>query len=290
MKDLTSELKAFAEKNRVDLLGIAPIERFNDVPKEHHPASIFPEVRSVLVVGKRIPRGALRGIEEGTHFTSYELYGRSWLVDRILAIATITIATFIEDRGFEAVPLQDLPPQIPPSGIPVRRGLPAPNVIIDAKDAAVRAGLGEIGYCGELLTQKFGPRQRLQIVLTDAELEPTPISEASLCDMCMECVKSCPLGALRADAHKTITICGKRMVVADIDYDLCRRCKNGSFPNPYHDAGLPDRLGAICIRSCVNHLELEGRILSTFNSPFRKRPSWQIDLCGQIKLLQEDEA
>ncbi|MCS7253116.1 MAG: hypothetical protein RMK18_02955 [Armatimonadota bacterium] len=282
MPDLTSQLKSFADKHRVDLIGIAPIERFNDVPPEHHPASIFPEARSVLVIAKRIPRGALRGVEEGTHFTSFELYGRSWLIDRVLAIATISVATFLEDNGWEAVPLQDLPPQIPPSGKPVKHGLPAPNVIVDAKDAAVRAGIGEIGYCGELLTPKFGPRQRLQLILTDAELEPTPVCEMQICDMCMECAKSCPLGAMQGEVK--IVICGKEMLTAQIDWDLCRHCKNGASPNPYHPLGLPDRLGAICVRSCVDYLERAGKIASTFTSPFRRRPPWEIDHTGRTKL------
>lgn len=66
-------MKSFSKEHRVDLLGIAPIERFNDAPPEHHPASIFPEARSVIVIGKRILRGSLRGIEEGTHFTAFNL-------------------------------------------------------------------------------------------------------------------------------------------------------------------------------------------------------------------------
>ncbi len=284
MHHLTSLLKSFAQGHRVDLLGIAPIERFGDVPPEHHPASIFPEVRSVLVVGKRILRGSLRGVEEGTHFTAFNLYGRAWLTDRMLAMATIAISTFLEDNGWEAVPLQDLPPQIPPSGIPVKPGMPPPNVIVDAKDAAVRAGLGEIGYCGELLTPQFGPRQRLQLILTDAELEPTPICEVQVCDMCMECANTCPLGAMRGESE--ITIYGKTMLVAQVDYNACRYCKNGALPNPYHPAGLPDRLAAICVRSCIDHLERVGRIASTFASPFRKRPSWVADWSGRPKLMQ----
>lgn len=282
MNSLTSDLKAFAKMHRIELLGIAPIERFDGLPPGHHPSSIFPETRSVLVIGKRIPRGALRGIEEGTHFTAYELYGRSWLIDRVLAIATITIATFLEDNGWEAVPLQDLPPQVPPSGVKVKPGLPPPNVIVDAKDAAIRAGLGEIGYCGELLTPQFGPRQRLQLILTDAELEPTPMPDVQVCDMCKECVRSCPLGAMHDDSE-IIKICGREMHVARIDYDECRRCKNGAIPNPYHSSGLPDRLGAICIRSCIDHLERAGRISSKFISPFRRRPPWQIDHSGRLK-------
>jgi len=283
MDTLTRGLRDFAREKRADLLGIAPIERFEDVPVNHHPSTIFPETRSVIVLGKRITRGTLRGIEEGTQFDIYGQYGLSWLCDRMLAITTISLATWLEDNRWEAVPLQDLPPQIPPSGVAVKPGLPAPNVMVDAMDAAVRAGLGEIGYCGELLTPRFGPRQRLQMILTDAELEPTPICETAVCDKCGACVATCPLGAFTGGGQ-TVEICGKARTVGKIDYDVCRGCKNGALGNPRHPAGRPDRLGALCVRSCVDHLERAGRLENTFANEFRKRPAWQKDVIGRPSL------
>ena len=284
MSSLTQDLKAFAAERRVDLLGIAPIERFEGVPAQHHPSSIFPETRFVIVVGKRITRGTFRGLEEGTQLDAYDQYGRSWLIDRVLAMATIHVATFLEDAGYEPVPLQDLPTQVPPSGVPVRPGAPAPNVIVDARDAAVRAGLGEIGLSGELLTPRFGPRQRLQLILTDAPLEPTPLLDKPVCDRCMACVRACPLGAINADALRTVSICGKEMPVAAIDDRVCRSCRNGARPNAYHPAGSPDRLGAVCNRTCIDALERAERVQGVFAAPFRKRPAWQVDASGRAGL------
>ncbi len=287
MDTLTAEFVQFAQEKRADLLGCAPIERFDDVAPEHHPTSIFPECRTVIAVGKRITRGTLRGIEEGTQFDLYGQYGLSWLADRMLAITTITLATWLEDQRFEACPIQDLSPQIPPSGVAVRPDLPPPNVMIDVRAAAVRAGLAEIGYCGEVLTPQFGPRQRFQLILTDAALEPTPLLTEPVCDQCKACVASCPLGAWDEAADTTVTIAGKTMAVAGIDYGKCRQCKNGAQPNPHHPAGKPDRLGALCIRTCVAHLDEAGRVANAFANTFRKRPAWQIDGAGR-KSLQED--
>lgn len=284
MNELTQEFRKFAEEKRADLVGIAPIERFDGISAEHHPRSIFPEVRSAIVIGKRITRGTLRGVEEGTQFDLYGQYGLAWLVDRMLAITTISLATFLEDHGWEAVPLQDLPPQVPPAGVSVKPDLPPPNVIVDVKDAAVRAGLGEVGWCGELLTPQFGPRQRFQLILTDADLDPTLLCATTVCDRCGECRNTCPLGAFRTGDEHMLSICGKNMVVADIDYGTCRKCKNGAQPNPYHPAGFPDRLGALCVRSCVDHLERAGQVENRFAGPFRKRPAWQVDLAGQATL------
>jgi len=272
----TEKIKEYAKRSGADLIGIANIERFKNVPAQHHPASIFPEAKSVIVIGKRITRGSLRGIEEGTQFQLYTLYGYDWLENRFLAMTTFKIAGFLEDNRYEAVPLPNLPSQIPPMGIAVKPDKPKPNVMVDFDDAAVRAGLGEIGYCRVLLTPEFGARQRFQIILTDAKLEPNPILKEKICDRCLECVKTCPLNAINSAKEKEIDICGKKMVVAEIGYEKCVSCKNGAYPNRYHPAGNPDRLAAICVRSCIDHLEKTERIKNKFQSSFRKRAPWKI--------------
>lgn len=276
MDTLTTQLKIYAKTAGADLIGIAPIDRFDGVTDEHHPASIMPEVRSVVVIGKRITRGTLRGIEEGTQFDNYNLYGNIWLKTRVLATATYRIAEFIEDNGWEAIPIQDLPAEVPPMGVPVRPEQPAPNVMIDVEDAAVRAGLGEIGYCGLLLTPEFGPRQRFQLVLTSVELVPDRLLTRQVCTRCREHVKFCPLGAISAEGEKTISICGKEMTVAAIDYSKCRACKNGANANSDYPAAKPERYGALCTRSCINFLEKENRLTKKFHNPFRVRRPWGV--------------
>ena len=283
------DLKEFAKKVGADLIGIANIERFKEITPQYHPSSIFPETKSVVVIGKRITRGTLRGIEEGTQFEIYDLYGYNWLNDRFLAITTFKIAEFLEDNGWEAVPLPNLPLQIPPMGIPVRPHQPPPNVLIDFDDGAVRAGLGEISYCGVFLTPEFGPRQRIQLVLTDAEFDPDPILQESICDNCMECVKECPLNAINPKKEILLTICNKKMTVAEIDYTKCASCKNGARPNLYYPSAIPDRLGAICVRSCLSHLEKTSRVKNRFQKLFRKRPSWKMGKSGEVVLEEKIE-
>ena len=270
------KIKEFAKEAGADLLGIANIERFKDVPAQHNPTSIFPEAKSVIVIGRRITRGSLRGVEEGTQFQNYAIYGYDWLENRFLAMTTFKVAEFLEDNRQEAVPLPNLPSRIPPMGIATRPNQPKPNVMVDFDDAAVRAGIGEIGYCGILLTPEFGPRQRFQMILTDAKLEPNSILKEKICDRCMECVKNCPLDAINSTKEKEIDICGKRMLVAEIDYEKCASCKNGACPNRYYPSANPDRLAAICVRSCIDHLEKTNKLKNKFQSSFRKRAPWKI--------------
>jgi ferredoxin len=125
-----------------------------------------------------------------------------------------------------------------------------------------------------LLTPRFGPRQRVQMILTDAKLKPTPLLKKPVCPRSDACRGVCPLGAL--SGSREIVISGKRMAVANIDHAVCRSCKNGARPNRFHAAGNPDRLAAVCVRSCVDFLEREGRVTGGLAKPFRRRKAWVI--------------
>lgn len=268
------KLQAAAKEAGADVFGVANIERFDDLPMEKNPRAIFPEVKSVIVIGRRITRGTFRGVEEGTQFMDYLLYGYNWLDKNFVSVTTINLAEFIEDNGWEAVPLPNLPTETPTMGISVKEGLPAPNVMLDFDDAAVRAGVGEIGYPEVLVTPRFGPRQRIQVILTDAEIEPTPILENQIGPAPEKCKDLCPLGAFVGE--KEVTICGKKMTVADIDYSKCAKCKNGALGNIHHPAGKPDRLASVCIRSYMDLLDKEECLENKFASAFRVRPNWEI--------------
>ncbi|HIE50573.1 MAG TPA: epoxyqueuosine reductase [Armatimonadetes bacterium] len=239
------ELKEFAFSRGLDLVGVANIERFKGAPPRMHPANIFPEARSVIVVARRIPRGTLRGIEEGTNWVSYTYFGYHGLHNTFFwPLPTYELACFIEDRGWEAVPYYPGVPEAQPPREPLREGTVAPEVQMQMRIAAVAAGLGEIGWSKVLLTEQFGPRQRLGMVITDAPLEPDPIVEpGSICHRCMVCVQECPAQAiphLSEGKVVEVEIAGYRIQWADVDMGKC--CLS------YH--GLDKRVSPFLAKEC----------------------------------------
>ncbi len=278
--DLKAKILDYAAKNGVDLIGFAPKARFEGVTPQLNPFTIFPEGKTVIVLGKRIMRGSLRGVEEATNFGDFSLFGAAWLEDEFLAIACYDLTRVIEDEGWEACPIFNNPPEAGGQGISVRTGAMAPNVTPDFGYAAVACGLGEISYNGLFFSKAFGSRQRLQMVITDAEIEPSPILQESVCDRCGACAKACPVGAIKAEGASDVVVCGKSMKVADIDYKLCRLCKNGALPSRLHRNAKPDRIPALCNRTCLVHLEEGKRVTSQFENAFRKRPAWALDVAG----------
>lgn len=207
----------------VDKVGIANIERFAGAPPDMDPRAIMPGAKCAIVFLQRILRGCYRGIDEGTHWPSYTVFGYNGLAG-ILARAGYRLARFIESHGYEAVRVTPSATvrETGPAGPPAAPGKPRPEVTMHFRIAAVLAGLGEIGWSKVFLTEEFGPRQRLGILLTDAELEPDPVQVGRLCDKCMRCAAECPAGAIPTDRSVAIELEGQRIEWADLDLGKCK--------------------------------------------------------------------
>lgn len=225
------DVKKHALANGADLVGIANIERFEGAPIQMDPKQIMPEARSVIVMGFRVMRGSLRGIEEGTFFSNYSAMGYGGLTYLYMPMTMINVSRFIEDDGWEAIPIGQIDGwrAIDNAGHffenhsrPVAPGRAAPDVSIHQRIAAYLAGLGEIGYSKMLLTPQFGPRQRVGIVLTELELEPDPIYDGpQLCNQCMACVNACPGKAISEVKTVKVNLAGHDVEWGEIDTDAC---------------------------------------------------------------------
>jgi len=154
----------------------------------------------------------------------------------------------------------------------------------------VACGLCELSYLGIPFSQKYGSRQRFHMILTDAVLPETPLLTKSVCDHCGLCAKVCPLGAISSTETEEIDICGKKMTVAKIDYDLCKRCKNGALPSRFGTSCKPDRVAALCNRTCLCHLEEKKATENQFENSFRQRETWALDAIGRYAERNTEEA
>lgn len=227
-------IKEFGYTQGLDLVGVAGIERFEGAPPRMHPAAVFPEARSVIVVAKRILRGNWRGIEEGTHWPNYTYFGYHGLLNSFfIPRAVYELACFIEDAGYEAVPYYPGVPEAQPPCAAVRPGAVAPDVHLAIRIAGVAAGLGEMGWSKVFLTKRFGPRQRLAAIITDAPLEADPlVKPGTVCDRCMACVQGCPDAIPHVSEGKTVSISIEGTVYewADVHMGRCTLSYHGGDP------------------------------------------------------------
>lgn len=99
------EIKQLAKSLGADIVGIASMDRFEGAPKQMDPRYIMPEAKSMIVMGFRVMRGSLRGIEEGTFFSNYSAMGYGGLTYNYIPMTVINLCKHIEDEGYEAIPI-----------------------------------------------------------------------------------------------------------------------------------------------------------------------------------------
>lgn len=296
MASLTERVRSVASAAGADLVGFAPVERFDRAPPLVHPRTIFPPTRTVIAVAVRQPRGALKAVEEGTYWQAYNCDGY-WYLNEILAPRVLrAVCLFLEEEGWTSVPVHN--PFHPHSGRQVRDDQPAgPDGMISLRVVGVAAGLGELGHSKLLLTPQFGPRQRVFAVFTDAELEPTLLFEGRICDGCQTCVRACEACAIGEDRRVKVVIDGREFAHAPFDPGRCSVVHRGDDPryspfwNGSEEPGEPPSysrflqhrfrhlgicVGRGCLRGCLDHLEKTGRIEAQFHTPLIERERWRV--------------
>lgn len=271
----SNELKQVARELGADLVGIAPIERWKDLPANENPLSIMPECRSVIVIGRKILRGAFRGVEEGTNFGStYGNFGKDWHELTVLGRIIFAIANKIEETGVEAMPMHGAHSDGQQGRInahatcgEVKIGVQDgsnSSVVVNTKQMAHLAGLGSIGKGGFFLTRQYGLRQHFGIILTDGDFAGDDVIDVDFCNGCNACFDACPLAAYDKDGALNIK--------------KCQVCKNGAMPANVMSTESLDRFASACGRACI--VATEDKIEERFHSPFRKRAIWTRDIDG----------
>jgi len=228
IKDLALEIGGGG--GGVEVVGIAPISRFTHAPERMHPKNIFPDCKSVISIVQPIPRSTYRGITEGTHWSNYTYYSYNRLNTLFRPMVTDKLACFIEDHGYEAVPVYPGVAESYPNHPDPVPGRPAPEVNVHVRIAAMACGLGEIGWSKVFLHPVYGPRVRIGTILTDAELEADPlIKPGTICKRCMRCVPTCPGNAIppRNGPKITIKIDDQEYSWGDVHMGRCTATHHG---------------------------------------------------------------
>ncbi len=252
-------MKERARAFGADLVGVASLDCFKDIPAENNPRSVFPQAKSLIVIARRILRGTVRGLETSPAMgASFRHFGFSSLEDNYLARSTYDLTVWIESQGFEAVPMFGYDTEMTAKqemAIPVAPGKAAPNVYVDWKFAAHAAGLGEIGKNGLFLSPEFGPMQRCAMLLSDFAFEADEVISPGFCEDCSACLDECPAKALQN---------GKR------DNKWCLLCTTGAVQTNMGRFYTVERTGAACGRACLASLEKRRLLTRKYNRKFRE--------------------
>ena len=202
---MTQRIKALAHELGADLVGFANICRFDEAPIKMSPRGIMPTAKTVIVCAIQHPTATME-LEGGEHGKSqvFESYTVQYTMNSKLDHISFAIGHFLDNNGYNAVPIVS-------SNIWRYRNYKELDAVFSPDMshiyASVCAGLTELGWHGLAMSPEFGPRNRFVSIITDAELEPTPLLPGgTLCDMCGECIRCCPTDAYRKEVRGVNTL------------------------------------------------------------------------------------
>jgi GNAT superfamily N-acetyltransferase/NAD-dependent dihydropyrimidine dehydrogenase PreA subunit len=179
VKELSEVLKTELIKFGASLVGFADLRSLPENQRNGFDYGI-----SIAVA---IETAIINGIANGPTKEYYDEYFR---LNRLLDSLDIKATEIIKDNGFNA---------FPKTRANVHINYMDHSTILPHKTVATRAGLGWIGKCALLVTEKYGSAVRISSVLTDAPLKVAEPFKQSNCGTCDNCVKNCPAGALTGD-------------------------------------------------------------------------------------------
>ncbi len=234
-RDLTEAIKQIALRSGAALVGVASIDRWEPQPpygdrppRGHHPRDFLPEAKSVIVIAQPILNPVMDApavladvdmemIPPDIKYPYLEvLYNTTGhhLQDEMLQFIGQILGQHLMASGYEAMlfPTTGIHPRLPDASIPEKQIWQGPSRRwsdlyspfrysfgpFSHRHAATRAGLGEFGYNNIVLTPQFGPRNRFNSIITDAELVADPLISEPIClrDECLLCQRACYMGAI----------------------------------------------------------------------------------------------
>ena len=286
--NLTTEVKETAKRWGAVLVGVAPVERFDPmpplydkVPEGHHPKDYLPGARSVISVAQPILNAAMDApavlaarpfamVPPMAKYPYFELlynHVAHVVQDTMLLFVAQAVGQYLMSHGYDSMifPVQGLHPEI--EGMTDREIWEGPDEEwarkyspfrcnfgpFSHRHAATRAGLGEFGYNNLVLTPQFGPRQRFNSIITDAELVPDPLIDHPVClrDKCNLCRQACIADCIHMrddesrEDYRSVPDLDRGQIFIDTpamtDPPKCRRRRDGIPDSPVRGD---------CIRVC----------------------------------------
>jgi epoxyqueuosine reductase QueG len=206
MRQLETRVKTIARENGAALVGLASRKRLSDAPPSGNPGYLLPSAQSIISFAIPYDQLALKEFFRKTNWRSFNTDKKE--ITRRLYVISDQLEDFLRREGFDALSVDINNNYRPEPGAQDVSEIVAMNPDFSHRYGAVAAGLGRLGWSGNVMTPHYGSAILLGTVLTSAKLSPDPILEDNPCDGCKMCVASCPVEMMHRKESVKITIAG----------------------------------------------------------------------------------
>ncbi|MGD8243110.1 MAG: hypothetical protein PVF59_09800 [Desulfobacterales bacterium] len=209
-----ARLKSLAVSLGADLVGITTTDILADGPPSADPRYLLPSASAVIAFARALDGDLVQDfISKKTWRPHCE--NRKAVAQTLYAIGD-ALADQLRSEGHEAVNVDLNNNYRPEEGADDVTEMTAFLPDFAHRYAALAAGIGRLGWSGNLLTRKHGARVELGSVLTSAVLRPDmPIADAHHpCDRCKMCSLVCPVEMIHPKTSTQVTVAGITETIA----------------------------------------------------------------------------
>ncbi|MBI9102205.1 MAG: epoxyqueuosine reductase [Spirochaetales bacterium] len=206
MKVLSLQIKEIALQGGAHLAGITSVERLADSPPSGNAETLMPGARSVISFAIALDKNRTTSFLEKRDWKSHCI-DRKATVQRLYSIGDILVQS-LESLGYRAVNVNINNNYLPEKGAADITEMTEFHPEFSHRYAGVAAGLGRLGWSGNLMTPEYGALVELGSVITDAVLDEDPLCEQNPCDGCKMCATVCPVGMIHPGESQTVRIAG----------------------------------------------------------------------------------
>lgn len=199
LKELKKAVKKIAHNSGAKLVGVGSRERLKKTPPSGNMDYCLLGAQSCIIFAYPNTIDALENYFSKKERMSIKVcqdigYATGWKT-------AVKIAEYIENNTeYKAHPVIPNAKYRGGTRVVIKDGEAYPDFSL--RYGAVAAGLGHLGWSGNLVTKEYGGSLYLDGVLTTAPLEPDPMAKKNNCNRCLICQKVCTTGYVAKDEQE----------------------------------------------------------------------------------------
>ncbi len=216
-----TKMKSLALNLGADLVGITSKDILADGPPSADPCYLLPTANSVISFAVSLDENILKDFISKKKWRPH-CDNRKAIVQRLYKIGD-ALAEKLRSEGYEAVNVDINNNYRPEEGVADLTEMTEFHPDFSHRYGALAAGIGRLGWSGNLLTREYGALVELGSVLTSATLTPdAPIPDKDHpCDRCKMCSLVCPVKMIHPKATTQVTVAGVTETISQKRANTC---------------------------------------------------------------------